>query len=260
MREAQVWSLGWEDPLEKEVQLSPVFLPGKSHGQRSLHGYSPWSHNRWDTTEQKHVLQTVLYRELWVSDLFPGETQFLETKMKITPANPVLNLVSLDAPSVFTCHPGHCPVSTPPALHELFPLTKLSLSARSSSGWILVTIKNSAHVFPLKEATQAGWSACPFLPKYLLHLDTMYTQVHVYTLLFWDHGLYPPGSSVHGLLQARTLEQVPISFSGRSTLRQESNPPVLGLLWQTDSLPLAPPGEKAMAPHSSTLAWKIPWM
>ena len=25
---------------------SPVFLPGKSHGQRSLVGYSPWSHKR----------------------------------------------------------------------------------------------------------------------------------------------------------------------------------------------------------------------
>ena len=24
----------------------PVFLPGKSHGQRSLEGYSPWGHKR----------------------------------------------------------------------------------------------------------------------------------------------------------------------------------------------------------------------
>ena len=33
---------GQEDPLEKEMQPTPVFLPGKSHGQRSLAGYSPW--------------------------------------------------------------------------------------------------------------------------------------------------------------------------------------------------------------------------
>ena len=26
----------------KKLQLTPVFLPGKSHGQRSLVGYSPW--------------------------------------------------------------------------------------------------------------------------------------------------------------------------------------------------------------------------
>ena len=29
-------SLGWEDPLEKEMEPTPVFLPGESHGQRSL--------------------------------------------------------------------------------------------------------------------------------------------------------------------------------------------------------------------------------
>ena len=27
-------------------QLTPVFLPRKSHGQRSLAGYSPWGHKR----------------------------------------------------------------------------------------------------------------------------------------------------------------------------------------------------------------------
>ena len=29
-----------------------MFLPGKSHGQRSLVGYSPWSYKELDTTEQ----------------------------------------------------------------------------------------------------------------------------------------------------------------------------------------------------------------
>ena len=31
---------------------SPVLLPGKSHGRRSLVGYSPWGHKESDTTEQ----------------------------------------------------------------------------------------------------------------------------------------------------------------------------------------------------------------
>ena len=35
--------LGGKDPLEKEMEPTPVFLPGKSHGQRSLVGYSPRS-------------------------------------------------------------------------------------------------------------------------------------------------------------------------------------------------------------------------
>ena len=30
---------------------TPVVLPGESHGQRSLVGYSPWGHNESDTTE-----------------------------------------------------------------------------------------------------------------------------------------------------------------------------------------------------------------
>ena len=41
MLETWIQSLGWEDPLEKEMQPIPVFLPGKSHGQKSLVGYSP---------------------------------------------------------------------------------------------------------------------------------------------------------------------------------------------------------------------------
>ena len=31
---------------------TPIFLPGESHGQRSLEGYSPWGHKELDTTEQ----------------------------------------------------------------------------------------------------------------------------------------------------------------------------------------------------------------
>ena len=42
MKETQVQSLGWEDPWRRNWQATPVFLPGKFHGQRSLAGYSPW--------------------------------------------------------------------------------------------------------------------------------------------------------------------------------------------------------------------------
>ena len=36
----------------REWQSTPVFLPGKSHGQRSLVGYSPWGRKELDMTEQ----------------------------------------------------------------------------------------------------------------------------------------------------------------------------------------------------------------
>ena len=35
------------------MATTPVFLPGKSHGQRNLAGYSPWV--RRDTTEHTHT-------------------------------------------------------------------------------------------------------------------------------------------------------------------------------------------------------------
>ena len=39
-------------PRRRKWQATPVFLPGKSHGQRSLAGYHPWSRKELDTTEQ----------------------------------------------------------------------------------------------------------------------------------------------------------------------------------------------------------------
>ena len=39
----------------------PVFLPGKSHGQRRLAGYSPWSGKELDMTEvTKHACTSLL--------------------------------------------------------------------------------------------------------------------------------------------------------------------------------------------------------
>ena len=38
-------------PWRRKWQPTPVFLPGKSHGQRSLVGYTLWGHKELDTTE-----------------------------------------------------------------------------------------------------------------------------------------------------------------------------------------------------------------
>ena len=46
-QETQIRSLG--------QQPSPVSLPGKFYGQRSLVGYSPWDHKELDTTEHTHT-------------------------------------------------------------------------------------------------------------------------------------------------------------------------------------------------------------
>ena len=52
MRETRVQFLGWEDPLEEGTATHTSILPGESHGQRSLIGYSPWGRKESDTTEQ----------------------------------------------------------------------------------------------------------------------------------------------------------------------------------------------------------------
>ena len=47
-----VQSLGLEGPLEKEMKPTPIFLPEKSHGQRSLVGCSPRGCKELDMTKQ----------------------------------------------------------------------------------------------------------------------------------------------------------------------------------------------------------------
>ena len=55
MQETRVPPLGREDLLEQEMAITPVFLPGESHGQRSLVGYSPWGCKELDMTEQLNL-------------------------------------------------------------------------------------------------------------------------------------------------------------------------------------------------------------
>ena len=51
MQDKLVRYLGWEDALEEEMLPTPVFLPGESHGQRSLVGCSLWVLKQLDMTE-----------------------------------------------------------------------------------------------------------------------------------------------------------------------------------------------------------------
>ena len=48
-------------PWRRKWQPTPVFLPGKFHGQRNLAGYSPWSHKELDTTEHACTRTLIQY-------------------------------------------------------------------------------------------------------------------------------------------------------------------------------------------------------
>ena len=130
------------------LTTTPVFLPGKSHGRRSMVGYSPWGHIESDTTEWLHF-------------------------------------------------------------HFLF-IIKISKypSQRNVFG-----ILHYLHVHA------KSIQSCPTL------CDPI------------DYS--PPGSSVNGILQARILEWLAISFSRGSPWPRDRNPHLLHLLHcQVGSLPL----------------------
>ena len=49
-------------PWSRKWQPIPIFLPEKSHGQRSLAGYSPWGHKELDTT--KHACKGTCHAKM----------------------------------------------------------------------------------------------------------------------------------------------------------------------------------------------------
>ena len=68
MQETQVQSRSQEDPLEKEMATHSVFLSGKSHGQRSLMGHSPWGCKESGITEWvAHINQPQIKEILKIS-------------------------------------------------------------------------------------------------------------------------------------------------------------------------------------------------
>ena len=50
---------GGKIPWRRAWQPTPVFLPGESHGQRSLEGYGPWGCKESDITERLNTLASM---------------------------------------------------------------------------------------------------------------------------------------------------------------------------------------------------------
>ena len=66
MQETQVRSLGQEDPLEKEMQPTPVFLPGKSPGQRGA----------WWAMDHSATKESDRTEPLNINDMYSHETSY----------------------------------------------------------------------------------------------------------------------------------------------------------------------------------------
>ena len=62
-------------PWRRAWQSTPVFLPGESHGQWSLAGYSPWDHKESNMTEPSNTFRhiythTVHYEFTDIKDIY----------------------------------------------------------------------------------------------------------------------------------------------------------------------------------------------
>ena len=96
-------------PWNRKWQPTLVFLPGKSHEQRSLVGYSPWDHKESDTSEHACTLYTIMscrfYRSLHWHEWFGSEPMlFLQALKQPYPFQTILSLVWCSDLPVVLCH------------------------------------------------------------------------------------------------------------------------------------------------------------
>ena len=78
VQETRVRSLGWEDPWKRKWQPTPVSLPGKSHGQRSLVSCSPWRCKESGTTEQLTLTHLLIHTFVY-TDTRGSNTVFISS-------------------------------------------------------------------------------------------------------------------------------------------------------------------------------------
>ena len=64
-----VRSLVTKIPWRREWLCSPIFLPGKSHGQKNMADYSPWDRKESDTVE---YVRAHTHNFGYICDYFPG--------------------------------------------------------------------------------------------------------------------------------------------------------------------------------------------
>ena len=135
---------------------TPVLLPGKSHGRRSLVGYSPWDCEESDMTEQLHFHFDEAKAESEKSGL-----NLSIQKMKITVSSPItsgqigsvqlLSHVRLFVTPWTTAHQASRPSPTPGAYSNSSPLSQ----------WCHSTISPSVLPFSSHLQSSTASRSCP---------------------------------------------------------------------------------------------------
>ena len=76
------------------MATTPVVLPGKSHGQKSMAGYSTWGLKVSDTTES--LSHTTLNNDLLISSVFQYSFKNIVNRMPVSPVstgNTIVNAI-----------------------------------------------------------------------------------------------------------------------------------------------------------------------
>ena len=72
MRETRVRSLGWEDPLEKEMATHSSILAWKIPWMEPGRLQIPWGHKELDTTERLHFTSDICVVRMNAQNVFTG--------------------------------------------------------------------------------------------------------------------------------------------------------------------------------------------
>ena len=118
-------------PWRRKWQPTPVFMPGESHGQKSLAGYSPWGCKESDTTEHVYMSTALMWG-------FKGLTSLLHTGVTwkdhatLEPLESTGALLALQ-PGVPLCPVPLCPLPSPTLVAMRHPTDTLAAHASALS-------------------------------------------------------------------------------------------------------------------------------
>ena len=227
-QEIWVWSLGQEDPWSRKWQSTPIFLPGKSHGEWSLVGLQLMGLQR-----VRHDWVTEDTRVLGLDSAF--QTVLLAGLMRSWAERKSSQSSAVGAPRSWVC--AECQ-GEGRGWQSLLPQVVSSKGALGK-GYLCYLL---SLIFSAKHAQHV----CLFLfptPKDLITQGLMQVASVPGCLLWPTTGKISP-SVIHDM-----------GFPGGSVVK---NLPVKQETW-VQSLGQEDPLEKEMAAHSCILAWKIPW-
>ena len=151
-------------PWRRKWQPTPVLLPGKSHGWRSLVGYSLWGHRQSDTTER--TFSTNLWTQLPIRPEFQPclitrnlsdfhMSKSLSTKLSLLSIfSPHLTLSLFGQPP--SSNPISCPIVFSNSQNNIYSFNNIKSNGTSSmscryvsTGYLFLACLIYAHSIPL---------------------------------------------------------------------------------------------------------------